>query len=81
LADTVIGATPETLSDGTATGIMFDAANGWALGEAINRTLALFQDPAAWRQVQRRGMLAEFGWSGPARAYLDLYATIHAKGH
>jgi starch synthase len=81
LADTVIGATPETLAAGTATGIVFDPANGWALGEAINRTLALFQDPAAWRQVQRRGMLAEFGWAGPARAYLDLYATIPAKGH
>jgi starch synthase len=81
LADTVLGATPETLADGTATGIVFDAANGWALGEAINRTLALFQDPAAWRQIQRRGMLTEFGWEGPARAYLDLYATIPAKGH
>jgi starch synthase len=81
LADTVLGATPETLADGTATGIVFDAANGWALGEAINRTLALFQDPATWRQVQRRGMLTEFGWEGPARAYLDLYATIPAKGH
>ncbi|HEX7552775.1 MAG TPA: glycogen synthase GlgA [Geothrix sp.] len=81
LADTVVGVTPETLADGTATGFMFDMANGWALGEAINRTLALFQDPAAWRQVQRRGMLAEFGWAAPARAYLDLYATIPAKGH
>jgi starch synthase len=81
LADTVVGVTPETLAEGTATGILFDPANGWALGEAINRTLALFQDPSAWRQVQRRGMLAEFGWAGPARAYLDLYATIPAKGH
>ncbi len=81
LADTVVGATPETLADGTATGIVFDTANGWALGEAINRTLALFQDPATWRQLQRQGMRLEFGWEGPARAYLDLYATIPAKGH
>ena len=81
LADTVIGATPETLADGTATGFMFDTANGWTLGEAINRALALFRDPVAWRQVQRRGMLAEFGWEGPARAYLDLYATIPSKGN
>lgn len=79
LADTVVGVTPETLADGTATGIVFDQANGWALGEAINRAVALFQDPAVWRQVQRRGMLTEFGWEGPARAYLDLYATIPSK--
>jgi len=81
LADTVVGATPETLADGRATGFQFHAANGWALGEAINAALALFQDPAGWRQVQLRGMMAEFGWEGPARAYLDLYATIPSKGH
>jgi starch synthase len=79
LADTVVGVTPETLEDGTATGFQFEEANGWALGDAINRALDLFHDPAAWRQVQRRGMAAEFGWEGPARAYLDLYATIPAN--
>ena len=81
LADTVVGVSPETLADGTATGFQFDEDNGWALGEAINRTLALFHDPAAWRQIQRRGMAAEFGWEGPARDYLDLYATIPLKGN
>ncbi len=80
LADTVVGVSPDTLADGTATGFTFDTASGWALGEAVNRALTLFQDPAAWRQVQRRGMMTEFGWEGPARAYLDLYATIPAKG-
>ena len=81
LADTVVGVSPETLANDIATGFQFEAANGWALGEAINCTLTLFQDPAIWRQVQRRGMAAEFGWEGPARAYLDLYATIPSKGH
>ncbi|MFN7958067.1 MAG: glycogen synthase GlgA [Holophagaceae bacterium] len=80
LADTVVGATSESLADGTATGFQFDAATGWALGEAINQALALFRDPVAWRQMQRRGMAAEFGWEAPARAYLDLYATIPPKG-
>lgn len=80
LADTVVGVSPETLADDTATGFTFDAANGWALGEAINVALALHQDPPAWRQVQRRGMKAEFGWEGPARTYLELYGTI-SKGH
>ncbi len=80
LADTVVGATPETLAADTATGFQFDWANGLALGEAINAALALYRDPAAWRQVQRRGMAAEFCWEGPARAYLELYATIPPKG-
>lgn len=80
LADTVIGATAATLANGTATGFVFDAANGWALGQAIDGAMDLFKKPAAWRKVQRRGMLAEFSWEGPAQAYLDLYATIPAKG-
>ncbi|MBL0211883.1 MAG: glycogen synthase GlgA [Holophagaceae bacterium] len=79
LADTVVGVSPETLADGTATGFQFDAANGWALGEAINYALDLFKDSATWRQIQRRGMAAEFGWAGPARAYLELYASIPLK--
>jgi starch synthase len=80
LADTVVGVSAETLADGTATGFTFDVASGWALGEAINQALTLFRDPAAWRQLQRRGMMTDFGWEGPARAYLDLYATIPKKG-
>jgi len=76
LADTVIGATPETLANGTATGFVFDRANGWALGEAINQALALFRNPRAWRRVQRQGMDTNFSWEGPARAYLNLYASI-----
>jgi starch synthase len=80
LADTVVGVSKETLANRTATGFQFDVASGWALGEAINRVLALFQEPAAWRQVQRQGMATDFGWEGPARAYLDLYASIPPKG-
>jgi starch synthase len=80
LADTVVGVSVETLANGTATGFQFEAANGWALGEAINQALALFADPPAWRQVQRRAMLADFGWAAPAQAYLRLYETIPSKG-
>jgi len=80
LADTVVGLTPETQADRTATGFVFDRANGWALGEAINAALDLFRDPQAWRLLQRRGMTTDFSWEGPARAYLDLYASIAPKG-
>ena len=79
LADTVVGVTPATLADGSATGFQFNIASGWALGEAINTALDLFADPLAWRQVQRRGMATDFGWEGPAKAYLALYATIPPK--
>jgi starch synthase len=81
LADTVVGVSHGTLAQGTATGFVFDAPTGWALGEAINDALALFRDAAAWRQVQRHGMAADFGWENPARAYLDLYDAIALKGH
>jgi starch synthase len=80
LADTVVGLTPETRAAGTATGFVFDLANGWALGEALNAAFDLFQDPAAWRLVQRHAMTRDFSWEGPARQYLALYASMGLKG-
>lgn len=78
LADTVVGATAQSLAEGTATGFQFETASGWALGEAINVALDLFAEPLAWRQVQRLAMAARFGWEGPARAYLELYQSLVA---
>lgn len=76
LADTVVAVSPRTLAEGTATGFMFLEPTGWALGQAIDEACALYRDEALWRKVQRRAMAAEFGWEAPARAYLELYASM-----
>ena len=73
LADTVEDANPANLAAGAATGIGFDAATAEALGEAVRRGIALFQDPATWRGIQQAGMRKEFSWVHSAQRYLELY--------
>ncbi len=71
LADTVPDA---ALSDGL--GFVFEAPAAGALRLALKRALTLWRDREAWSRLVRRGMAADFGWSGPAAAYEDLYAEL-----
>ncbi len=73
LADTVVDATPETLKDRTATGIVFNEATSLALLAAFERALALYQNPALWKQVMCTGMRQDFSWKYSAKQYLALY--------
>ncbi len=73
LADTVVDADPASLADGTATGIVFDEATPEALLYAIERAVALYQDRAAWKRMQRNGMSKDFSWETSARQYINLY--------
>lgn len=76
LVDTVVDVTPETLAAGTATGFHFQAASAAGLVGAVDRALALWEDRAAWRAVQRTGMVQDFSWDRSAQAYEELYSTI-----
>jgi starch synthase len=42
----------------------------------IERALALYRQPLAWRKVQRQAMAQDFGWSESARRYLALYQDL-----
>jgi starch synthase len=81
LGDTVIDATPATLRNGTATGFCFVPASVTALTGAIERALALFNEPGQerWRMVMRNGMVRDFGWDSSSAAYLDLYRSLVGK--
>ena len=76
LADTVIDATPEHLKAGSANGFVFDDAGSRALATRIGEALALYRDPSAWLQVQRRGMAQDFSWADSAVRYEALYRSI-----
>ena len=76
LADTVIDANVAALDAGTATGVQFNEASYAALADAIDRTLRLWRNPAAWRQLQRNGMKADFSWARSGRAYAELYREL-----
>jgi starch synthase len=72
LADSVIGATPATLSDGTATGFSFRDADPDQLWQQLDGALKLFADKPAWRRLQRSGMSRDWSWKRSAREYVAL---------
>ena len=79
LADTVIDANEVALSAGVATGVQFGPVTRDALEGAVRRTLALWQERPAWRQMQSNGMKTEVSWKNPARHYAKLYRELMAS--
>jgi starch synthase len=79
LADTVIDATDAARRSKTATGFVFDTPTADGLRGALERMLELYDRPPEFRRVQRTGMSADFGWSGPAERYVELYEALIAN--
>lgn len=76
LADTVVDCTPETCSNGTATGFVFNELTQEELRRAIERALAAWRDRRLWRALQKNGMSRDFGWKVSARRYCLLYRSM-----
>ncbi len=75
LADTVVDYDPRT---GQGTGFVFRPYDRWALFAAIVRAIEIFRHHELWRQIQVRGMHADFSWERSARKYMDLYRRAMA---
>jgi starch synthase len=78
LNDTVIGATPASLSANAATGISFHPVDEIALSGALRQLVALHSARPVWTRLVKRAMKAEVSWKGPARAYAELYRSLTA---
>lgn len=76
LADSVVDALPETIGNGTATGIVFSDASSGSLMEAIKRALILYSMPDIWQKLQVNAMKKDFSWQRSAEQYLELYRSI-----
>ncbi len=76
LADTVIDANPAALAAGVATGVQMNAVNPEALAMAVSRTVELYADAKAWKQVQKNAMKADFSWGASGAAYAALYRQL-----
>ncbi|MGZ8258806.1 MAG: glycogen synthase, partial [Methylotenera sp.] len=76
LADTVVDTLPETITDKTATGIVFQEASAGALMEAIKRAMILYTIPDTWKKMQINAMQKDFSWQRSAEQYLALYLNI-----
>jgi starch synthase len=76
LADTVVDALPNNISNNTASGFVFNDAVPGALLEAIKRSLVLYHSPKLWQKLQRNAMNKDFSWQNSAQQYLQLYSEI-----
>ena len=73
LADTVVDVGQ---SDRGATGFVFDDADSTGLWGAVDRALAVYKEPLAWRRLQLKGMAEDFGWAASAARYTELYRQV-----
>jgi starch synthase len=73
LKDTVIEASPASLLDRTATGVVFDEAGIDGFMQGVDRALALYREPLLWRRLQLQGMSQDFSWAASASRYAALY--------
>lgn len=73
LADTVTDATPETVTDRTATGFVFDEPTLSGLNAALDRALSLYREPLTWRRLQLQAMAQNYSWDLSAAKYIELY--------
>lgn len=79
LADTVIGATPASLSAGVATGVVFHPVDTLALRQAVRQLCALHADRKIWGAMVKRAMKAQLGWEASAARYGALYDRLLAQ--
>lgn len=76
LADTVINANYAAVQSNVATGTIFAPVAAKPLHDAVVRTRQLYDQPALWQAMQRRGMATDVGWSASAAKYADLYRDL-----
>src|SRR5262249_30222449 len=60
-------------------GFVFEEYSATALGEAIERALAVFKDERAWRALQLAGMAQDHSWDRSAREYVKIYERAIAQ--
>ncbi|MDO4897996.1 MAG: glycogen synthase GlgA [Rothia sp. (in: high G+C Gram-positive bacteria)] len=82
LRDTVTDATPENLTDGTATGFTFGdiqlggQIDAGGLSFALGRSLDLYKDAQSWEKLRLTGMKAHVGWQTSAHRYAQIFDTL-----
>ena len=79
LADSVIDATPENLTSGTANGFCFQDYGQKAFVEAFRRAVHMFAQRKIWSQLVRTGMNQDWSWRKSATEYEKVYQFASAK--
>jgi len=80
LVDTVTDTTPETLSQGKATGFSFEAMNASVLDSTLRRAVDTYwQNEGTWRQLVSTGMQQDWSWKASAARYVEAYARASTR--
>jgi starch synthase len=81
MADTIRDA--GTAQDGEAmrfaTGVLFDGDQVADMSAAIDRTLALWRQPALWRAMRSNAMRTDFSWAQAEPLYVRAYGALCPK--
>jgi starch synthase len=80
LYDTVVPLNALTRANGTATGICFIPQTAGAVGRAMDRAVALWNDRDGLEGVRRAGMARDFSWERSAGEYTALYVRLLGEG-
>lgn len=75
LVDTV---RPFSSRTGQGTGFLFADYHPDALLDAVQGALAVWENPRAWRRLQRNGMRKDFSWERSAAEYVKMYKRVIA---
>ena len=78
------GGLDDTVSDvdeqtGEGTGFTFGAYTVEAMMGALQRALAWYTRPAAWRRIQLAGMAQDNSWEASAREYVEVYTRARER--
>lgn len=74
LADTVIDADPQSISQGTATGFHLKHPDPRSLDEAIGRALSMqYHHSDTWKQIVDTGMRQDWSWRRSGNQYIECY--------
>jgi starch synthase len=77
LADSIVPATPETLSKGRATGFAFTRYSADELLKTVRRAVDHFRgDPPGWIRLIQAAMAQDFSWEASAKAYEALFKKM-----
>lgn len=76
LADTVEDAGVVNANDNVGSGFAFAKTTPDDMEDSLMRAASWYRDSKAWKRLQRRAMLLDFGWERSARRYLELYVDV-----
>ena len=80
LADSILDATPDALSAGTATGFVFEEYSPTALRGCLNRALDTFETGGKpWQGLVQTAMAEDHSWDQAAAVYEELMERLVAE--